>query len=331
MNIIMNNYCNLNCEYCFANEVMSENSKEMTLDDFRKVLDFEAKSNVNEVRLLGGEPTIHPQFAEFVREAYKRKSVKHIQLFTNALFDYDVFDVLEEASKYVSIAVLVNYNEPSVLGEKRVKKIENNIARLTRIGKVTLGINFYKPDQEYEYIIKTTLKHNIKTLRYAVVIPNTIQKAQSDKKKYFKSFVPVLVNFLGVCALKKIEPRPDCNNTPLCMWDDDQLRLLAMVSPTSLKLNLCSPVLDVKTNLEVIRCFGMSEYKVYLDDFRNAEEIHQHFLKNIDEPLKDVDLFDECENCAVKEVNGRSCGCLAYKKQDKPLTKKLSIGGSHGK
>jgi organic radical activating enzyme len=286
----------------------------MTLADFKKVLDFQEKSNISDVRLLGGEPTIHPQFKEIVEEAYKRRHVKHIQLFTNGLFNYATFEVLKEASKYVSISVLINYNSPKILGPKKVEKIESNISKLVKIGQVTLGINFYKPDQEYEYIIKSSLKHRLNNVRFAVVIPNTIQKAQEDIKGYFSSFTPLLIKFFGVCAMSRLSAKPDCNNTPLCIWDDEQLRLLAMVGQSTLKINLCKPVIDVKTDLSVIRCFGMSDTQANLEDFNNIGEVDRYFQERVDKQYDNVDIFEECKACAIKEVHGKGCGCLAYKK-----------------
>jgi len=293
---------------------MHESSEAMTLDNFRKVLDFQAKSNISDVRILGGEPTIHPKFNEFIKEAQNRKSVGAIHLFTNGLFKRDVLKALKQASKYVKISVLINYNEPKLLGEEKVSLIESNISALTEFAQVTLGINFYDPEQEYQYIIESTIEHKLSKIRYAVTIPNTIQKAQEDISDYFKSFTPLLVKFFGVIALKKIGITADCNNTPICMWDDDQLRLLSMVALPALKLNLCNPVIDVKVNLEVIRCFGVSDHAMTIDNFDNVQEIHNYFINKIDRVLDKTDLFDECSHCAIKEVQGKSCGCLVYKK-----------------
>ena len=61
MNIIINNYCNLTCEYCFAKDVMEEQRQQMTLEQFQWALDFLDASNDGNIRIVGGEPTLHPQ------------------------------------------------------------------------------------------------------------------------------------------------------------------------------------------------------------------------------------------------------------------------------
>lgn len=36
------------------------------MEDFEWLLDFLKRSGENQVRLIGGEPTLHPQFIKFV-------------------------------------------------------------------------------------------------------------------------------------------------------------------------------------------------------------------------------------------------------------------------
>jgi molybdenum cofactor biosynthesis enzyme MoaA len=40
----------------------------MSLENFHWLLDFIKKSNQHEVRLIGGEPTLHPKFIEILQE-----------------------------------------------------------------------------------------------------------------------------------------------------------------------------------------------------------------------------------------------------------------------
>jgi len=40
----------------------------MSITDFRWLLDFLRESNMREVRLIGGEPTLHPRFVQLLQE-----------------------------------------------------------------------------------------------------------------------------------------------------------------------------------------------------------------------------------------------------------------------
>ena len=313
MNIITNNYCNLACEYCFAKDVMEEDRQLLSLDNFRWLLDFIEKSGQDQVRMLGGESTLHPNFIDFLQECKRHRAIHRFQLFSNFIFNEKVAEALKEVSKDLYMSYLVNYNEPKILGEQKLAILERNITTLRDYGDITLGINFYDPNQDWKYIVEAALRHNIKTVRFSITIPNTQEKKELDIKEYFKSFVPVMSQFFLTLALNGLQASTDCNNTPVCMWDDEILRMLAMSNEQVLVAGLCSPVIDVQPSMEAFRCFAHSGNKVNIKDYNNIDELNAYFLETIDSKLDKIDLFPECSSCVSKAVNGKSCGCLAYK------------------
>lgn len=64
-NILITNFCNQNCPFCFTRAEMSNKliRKEMSLENFKKTL-LKIKKNpeIQVVKLLGGEPTLHSRF-----------------------------------------------------------------------------------------------------------------------------------------------------------------------------------------------------------------------------------------------------------------------------
>ena len=88
-NILLTEVCNMNCAYCFAKEtMMAPPKKEMSLADFERLLVFLKNNRQNEVRLMGGEPTLHSQFKEIVDLALSH-SLK-VKIFTNGFFSEDL-------------------------------------------------------------------------------------------------------------------------------------------------------------------------------------------------------------------------------------------------
>jgi molybdenum cofactor biosynthesis enzyme MoaA len=66
-NIIINNYCNQKCEYCFAENNMSiSTKKEMSIITFIKVLKYLKFNEEKEVRILGGEPLLAKNIRKFI-------------------------------------------------------------------------------------------------------------------------------------------------------------------------------------------------------------------------------------------------------------------------
>ena len=74
MNIILNTYCNLKCNYCFADEYMEENvktpDKSMDFDFFNTELLPRIKS-ASLINFMGGEPTLHPHFTDILSSTLK--------------------------------------------------------------------------------------------------------------------------------------------------------------------------------------------------------------------------------------------------------------------
>ncbi|MCS5544672.1 MAG: hypothetical protein NZ731_01910, partial [Gammaproteobacteria bacterium] len=69
MNIILNSYCNLKCNYCFADEYMEETvktpGKSMDFDFFTGDVLPRVKT-ASLINFMGGEPTLHPRFNDIL-------------------------------------------------------------------------------------------------------------------------------------------------------------------------------------------------------------------------------------------------------------------------
>ncbi len=73
--------CNSNCLFCAANHPLYHDENEMTLDEFRAVLEQNEVVAGDRVIINGGEPTVHRQFWMILDEVARRGAT--IDLFTN--------------------------------------------------------------------------------------------------------------------------------------------------------------------------------------------------------------------------------------------------------
>lgn len=78
--VLIANSCNANCHYCFKPKAKADF---LTLENFSKLAFFFNESKVSRIRLMGGEPSIHPQFDKITRIAQDNFSV--VTLFTNGI------------------------------------------------------------------------------------------------------------------------------------------------------------------------------------------------------------------------------------------------------
>jgi MoaA/NifB/PqqE/SkfB family radical SAM enzyme len=75
--------CQLRCIHCYAGSNPQGDHGVMTDDDWRRIIDEAATLGVRMVRFIGGEPTLHPSFSDFVGHALQRGLV--VEVFSNLL------------------------------------------------------------------------------------------------------------------------------------------------------------------------------------------------------------------------------------------------------
>ncbi|MEA1997392.1 MAG: radical SAM protein, partial [Gemmatimonadota bacterium] len=100
-NIDLTNRCNLNCPICFANANVTGKVYEPSKEDILKMLDLyraELPVSGRMVQFSGGEPTLHPDFFDIIRESME-KGFSHIQVASNGIkfADQDFTDKAKEA------------------------------------------------------------------------------------------------------------------------------------------------------------------------------------------------------------------------------------------
>src|SRR5512141_1013400 len=73
MNILVTTICNRRCPYCFAASRVSnsaaKDSSYITLENFKRALAFGSKMEPV-VGILGGEPSLHPEFASLIEQTW---------------------------------------------------------------------------------------------------------------------------------------------------------------------------------------------------------------------------------------------------------------------
>ena len=76
--VLIANSCNANCHYCFKPKAKADF---LTLENFSKLAFFFNESKVSRIRLMGGEPLLHPKIVDFLNITRAN--------FPNALIDLD--------------------------------------------------------------------------------------------------------------------------------------------------------------------------------------------------------------------------------------------------
>ena len=314
MNIMLNDYCNLNCKYCFAG--LNEKKINISDENMQSFIEFLKRSNMRSLRVLGGEPTLHPNFIKYIQTATMDRFFEEILVFTNG---YNLNKEMVDNIISPKIGFLINFNKIDDIGEKKYNAIVENVTYLTRKYrqlnlpvKVTLGINIYEPDFDYKYIINMTKQLNLKSIRYSITVPT--KTGENITLDYYKQYIPKIMEFLECCYQNKIVTNLDCNNIPKCLFTKDELITLVTRGHNMCNKNFCSMPLDVRPNLDVTRCFPFFDtWKLNIKDYDNVNQIKEFFGERIDKYRFEKPTFKECETCKLFENKLCQCGCLTYK------------------
>lgn len=307
MNLMLTDFCNLHCSYCFAKDAMSKTVQEMTEENFRYCLDFLKKSGEERVNLIGGEPTLHSQFTKFINiiEEYK---FSYIQLFTNGVFEDKILKCLMKTS--VEVTALINVNSPRVIGIENYERIRLNIEKLLSANKrIVLGINIYQTDMNIEFFKHLVKDLHIANLRWSVAVPS---KHVDDSFGFYSQYKHIVLDLLEWAYNNRIHTTCDCNRIPMCVWTDSELRLIATYEPDMLVFKQCLPVIDVFPNLDIIRCFGTcNNYMSNLKKYNSIRTMRVDFTRKVDMPAYECISDPKCMECILYKNKECRKSCIS--------------------
>lgn len=318
-NIMITKRCNLSCPYCFANKFVNHSTEgDMSLDILKKILGFLLRDgSVQNVGLIGGEPSCHRQFQNILELLAGEDRLKQVTLYTNGILLDDCFTQLG----IEKFKVLINCNEPRHMGrnwEKLVKTLKR-IKVSDWKERVTLGVNFYAPDFDYMYMLELVEIFAPETLRVSVSVPNQSEYAY-DPFSYFMMMKPQIFSFFQELKVRNVIPFFDCNVFPACLVSADEVRQFDEWGARNPFLHLknhatgCKPVIDIMDDMTAVRCFGLSEYtRVSIDQFASFTDLMNYYLRHVDAYAVNTYYHSKCMDCYQYKTMRCSGGCLVYK------------------
>lgn len=326
-NIMLTDACNLHCPYCFANEFVNHDVNEISIENFHKAVDFIAKDGRHHrIGLIGGEPLLYSKFDEILAALINDQRFSNIIVYTNGIAIDQHINLL--CNKKVHM--LINCNEPNVIGSRNHKRLLKNLDELYLhrlvASQITLGVNIYKIDMDLQFIISLLERYGEDHLRISVTVPNTNQNRNIDPLPYFRKMTPFVYDFIEELLKKGIVPCFDCNKIPPCIVDEervrnfskyidtDQMKKRYMRSNISRKMVECHPVVDIRQDLTSVRCFGLSEYtKKNIQDYQDLTELEKSYYREVDAYAYNTVYTSDCVSCSNRDVMKCMGGCLAFK------------------
>jgi hypothetical protein len=306
-NLAISTVCNQNCPYCFTVDYLNKaggHREFLDIDGFEKSLSFLERSGIEEIRLLGGEPTLHPQFIELIKRA--RKTGKRMVIFSNGLIPEAALSCLESLP-VTECTVLVNVNAPDIAGESIHAR---RYAAIRRLGeRALLGFNIYQTNFQPDFLLPMIAEAGCKpAIRLGIAHPCLSADNQYIHPNQYVTIGKKIVHFARVAAKAGVTLEFDCGFVR-CMFSDADLEILKAVGA-----NVgwrCNPILDVSVEGQVIHCYPLFT----LGSLPLALETDALVLRKDFESrtwaYRQAGVFRECSTCLFKVSGECPGGCLA--------------------
>jgi hypothetical protein len=292
----------------------------MSIRDLQTVIRWLKDSRIERVKLAGGEPTLHPNLIDFVRELMRNR-IAIDAILTNGLGKTELYEKVDEMT---GTNWLVNVTAPESYTGEEWELLNRNLEVLrwrnedasTRLSgfdtsslrHLCLSITFYRPGQEYAYIIELARRYGIPVIRYDVSRPSADLSNQHINFESLAEIKPTLMSFIVDSVREGIKPLLD-DALPFCIFTQRELIYLYLFSNFS---SICLPTLDVMPDLRVEYCTSM---RGVLPAQRVPEATAAQMFQNLlhsSSKLRDHPL-DPCKKCYNWRMRLCQGYCLRFK------------------
>jgi radical SAM protein with 4Fe4S-binding SPASM domain len=312
-NLIISRRCNQSCIYCFAgDQAAGPQPAYLSGEVFEQCLDFLDRSGIQHTRFLGGEPTLHPQFAEFVQRARERGKV--IIVFTNGLMPPPALAALEALSPEQCSIILNIGSSGKPAGKLPAWQTRKDVIK--RLGvKVQLGVTLYQPDVELDYLIDAIAETGCKrVIRVGLAQPILVGKNVHLPIRFYPQVGERLLGFAERAASAGIKIEFDCGFVRCMFTDAAVARLQGLGADLGWR---CSPIIDIDTDGNIFHCFPLSgKYKVPLNNPTESNSITAGNLREefatMTAPYRQAGIYKDCSSCLYKHNLTCSGGCLVH-------------------
>lgn len=306
-NLMLTNWCNYKCPYCFGMDFMAPKlaKKNMSKEIFSDILSWLSKTpEIKDIHLMGGEPTLHPNFEELVAELLEKDYF--ITIFSNLATEC----AIDYAQKLADLPVawVVNINPPDTWNICQKERITKALQILGQRATITFNImpdaddNFWAIELIREYNLNKNIKigfvlptltcsnYSLDDEQYGIVAEKVIQLAQESEKDDIK--------FEFECGV------------PTCTFTNEQLGKLWELGSTF--SSTCCSRLDITPDGECIYCLPLATMAAeHISKFDNYIEARSWFEKKL-QPYRNLGRTENCHTCNLMN-NPASCrgGCVA--------------------
>jgi len=305
-NLMLTNYCNYKCSYCFGKDIMYPKNPRLTMtrESFNGIVEWVKKGPSDRIfHLMGGEPTLNPDIDWMVARLLEENML--ITIFSN-LATRNAFEL---AKKIADLPVnwVVNVNDPKHWNKEQQQNITNSLSVLKSRASLTFNI---MPDENdnlwaLEYTQRFHLNNNIKV---GFLLPTYNQTNVALEDDQYAVVADKVVRLAQEAAKVDVHLDYECG-IPTCAFTDEQLGILWRCG--SKLQSGCQSRLDITPDGNVIYCLPLatlgSKHFSQFDCYNDAcIWFEQRFG-----PYRMLGRRIECATCNLHNSLSCNAGCLA--------------------
>ena len=308
INLILTQVCNRQCRYCFARDMLKEGQSQgfqyMERELFEQALDLAVRSRATEIRFLGGEPTLHPQFIEFAQSALSLRL--KLLVFSNGLIPSRPLEFLRSLEPK-QVGLLINVNDEATYEPGEYTRLIERLGALGR--KVTCGYNISQPDFDLEPIIRLIPKLGLyPSVRLGVAHPILSSQNQFLRWEDSRTVARRIIEAARLADPLDIILGLDCGFT-LCMFKDYYDDVI------NFRLNFkstCQPVLDLTPDGKMWYCLALWGHPqaLQIGSCPDLQSFREQFESQFS-AVRNFGMLEDCPDCKFRRTGQCSGGCLS--------------------
>ena len=313
-NVLLTERCVRSCPYCFAKRQMSENSSESYLswEDLIYIVDLCEDAHQNNLTLLGGEPTLHPHFGDFLLYLLERGF--NARVFTSGILcdglQEELYEILQEVSPE-RVSFVCNLNDPAHSSKAETGRVEEFLK--TFGNRVTPGFNIWRADFSLDFLIHYINAYGLqRSLRIGIAHPTVGKYNQFIPSSNLAQVITRLISYFPKFERFRIHPGLDCG-FPLCKFSEQDIGKLYCLNGGDFRFG-CAPAIDIGSDMSVWACFPLSSFRkrsVY--EFDHLDQVYAYYSDCFRDVRAEVGgIFEECDHCLHRESGRCAGGCLAH-------------------
>ncbi len=297
--------CNRSCPYCFATEFLAAlPTSVMDEAQYHRMLDFLQRSHIDQVRLLGGEPTLHPRFSAMVAEALARGF--RVLVFSGGLIPPAARETILHAPAD-RVSVLLNIAAPGTLTAAEHRGQAATCAHLGQ--RAQLGFNIDRPGVHLDFLLPLISEYGLRrTIRLGLAHPVWGGRNECLHPRQYPEVGRRVAAFAERARTAGVTLDFDCGWVP-CMFPPGALAAMGR-APGELGRR-CGPILDLLPDGQVVSCYALARHaQEPLPDREDAAWLRAR-LADRQRAVRSFTLYPKCALCEFRARGECVGGCLS--------------------